>query len=276
MLIETLTAGHDNYLYLVHNHEDAAVIDACCADTVLQALAERDLKLGWIFITHHHHDHIAGLRTLKEQTGAEVIAADDPRIPGIDRRVTDQEIVTTPVGDFTVLATPGHGDRDVSYLWTGSARPAGGRAGSLALPDDAQVASGMGRANRPGEPNRAANSPESPALFCGDTLFVSGCGRILDGRAAALWASLQKLAQLDDSTRVYCGHEYTEDNLHFALTQFPDDQAYADRLEEIKQQLQRDGTSVPSTIAIEKRCNPFLRCRDLAEFTKLRSLKDRF
>lgn len=276
MPIETLTAGHDNYLYLVHNHNVAAVIDACCADTVLRALDERDLTLGWIFITHHHHDHIAGLRTLKEQTRAEVIAADDPRIPAIDRRVTDQEMVSTPVGDFTVLATPGHGDRDISYLWNGSARPAGGRAGSLARPDDAQVASEMGRANRPGEPSRAAVSSESPAFFCGDTLFVSGCGRILDGRAEELWASLRKLAQLDDSTRVFCGHEYTEDNLRFALAQFPEDQAYADRLVEVKEQLEREGISVPSTIAIEKQCNPFLRCRDLAEFIRLRSQKDRF
>ncbi len=239
MPIETLTAGHDNYLYLVHNHDVAAVIDACCADTVLRALDERDLTLGWIFITHHHHDHIAGLRILKEQTGAEVIAADDPRIPAIDRRVTDQEMVSTPVGDFTVLATPGHGDRDISYLWNGSAS-------------------------------------ESPAIFCGDTLFVSGCGRILDGRAEELWASLRKLAQLDDPTRVYCGHEYTEDNLRFAVAQFPEDQAYADRLAAVKKQLQREGGSVPSSIAIEKQCNPFLRCRDLAEFTKLRRQKDHF
>ena len=118
--------------------------------------------------------------------------------------------------------------------------------------------------------------PESQLVFCGDTLFVMGCGRILDGTAKELYASLQKLACLPDDTQVYCGHEYTLSNAEFCVHAAPDDAGITARLIAVKEMRSNDQPTVPSTIALEKETNVFLKAKSAAEFATLRSKKDNF
>lgn len=234
--IIVLPAFSDNYMYLVVDGETAALVDPSDADLALTALSEHALTLTHILVTHHHNDHIAGLSQVKDATGAKVFAANDPRIPGVDRTVEEGDSISYGNTHFSVLETPGHGDKDCSYLLH---RPKG-----------------------------------APALFCGDTLFVGGCGRILGGTAEQLWKSLQKLAGLPDDTEIYCGHEYTEDNIRFALSRFPDKPVLQTRLESVQSQRHRNQPSVPSTLLIEKETNVFLSAKDFESFVRLRQEKD--
>lgn len=238
MNIFTLPALSDNYMYLIALDADAIIVDPSDADIASRAIAERGLTLKHILITHHHYDHVGGGPALKRRTGAEVIGPNDQRIPALDRFVQDGDAIVFGDSKFLVMETPGHGSRDVSYLL---------RAPSMA-----------------------------DALFCGDTLFVSGCGRLLEGNAETMWGSLQRIATLPDDTEVYCGHEYTEENLQFALSLVPDDAAYQDRLRTVHAKLQRGEPTVPTTIGMEKKANPFLRCNSVSAFAKTRAKKDRF
>ena len=105
-------------------------------------------------------------------------------------------------------------------------------------------------------------APEAKALFCGDTLFALGCGRLLEGDAPTMWASLTKLAGLPDDTRVYCGHEYTQSNARFALSVDPDNERLTARAKEVDRQRAAGAPTVPSTLGEEQAANPFLRAGD--------------
>lgn len=118
--------------------------------------------------------------------------------------------------------------------------------------------------------------PQPKALFCGDALFVGGCGRIFEGTPEQMFGSLGKLKTLPDDTRIYCGHEYTLKNLEFALTIEPGSQAIRKKYEEAKQKRSRNEPTIPSTLAEEKSYNPFLRAKSVEEFLKRRRLKDPF
>jgi hydroxyacylglutathione hydrolase len=168
----------------------------------------------------------------------EIVAATGAQIFDPRRHTGAGDRIPFGSGHFTVLSTPGHGDHDCSFLW---------------------------------------QEPDQPlALFSGDTLFVSGCGRLLQGQPDQLWQSLQALKKLPGDTAVYCGHEYTLDNLDFACAEFPDDANYRARRNEVRE-LRRQGLpTVPSTMAVEKEANPFLRCEALAAFIELRKRKDQF
>lgn len=238
MDIVVIPALSDNYMYLICSDTEAVVVDPADADGVLRVLDQRGLTLKYILITHHHYDHVSGVPALKRRTSAETIGPDDDRIPGLDRPVCEGNTVSFQDGTFTVLQTPGHGDGDISYLL-----------------------------KRPAKPD---------ALFCGDTLFVSGCGRLLEGNAELMWSSLQKLVALPDATEIYCGHEYTEDNLLFALSMEPDNEVYENRLIAIRERLRAGMPTVPSSMGIEKKSNPFLRCESCVQFAELRKKKDRY
>lgn len=238
MDIIPIPAGEDNYMYLIAVDGVAAAVDPVDADRVWAEADRRQLSLKYILVTHHHYDHIMGVPTLARQSGARVLAGETARIQGVDQVVAAGDKIELGEALITVLATPGHGDRDVSYLVT---------------------------------------APDHPgALFCGDTLFVSGCGRILEGTAEQLWNSLQMLKHLPDQTQVYCGHEYTEENLRFACHLFPEDIEYRQRWAEVKDLRAGGKPSIPSTIGKEKKVNPFLRVADLSEFKRIRRQKDLF
>jgi hydroxyacylglutathione hydrolase len=241
----------DNLIYLHrYNQSDALVVDPGDAAPVLGAMKKHDLSLGAILITHHHWDHTGGAAELKQRTGCTVIGPNGRRMPAIDEIVEDGRIVTLGNERIEVLATPGHTRTSVCYY----VQPADKNHGGI--------------------------------LFTGDTLFVGGCGRLLECDAQTLWESLQRLARVPDDTLVYCGHDYTLENYEFASSVEPGNLLVRQRLDELK----RGGPTVPSTMSQEITTNPFLRAdrpelkaaldmaqaREVEVFAELRSRKDVF
>jgi len=237
--IITLKAFSDNYIYLYQcDQKNAVVIDPGDCAPVLQALKKHNLSLTAILATHHHWDHIGGIADLKRETGCKIIGGDAKRISAVDNVVTDGQILT--FGNITtkVIATPGHTSTSVCYY----------------IPKNEQNKNGI--------------------LFTGDTLFVGGCGRLLECDAKTMWESLKKLATLPDDTKVYCGHEYTLENYEFAMQIEPGNPSILQQIEEIKQTIQQGNPTVPSTLAQEKAINVFLRADSAEIFAELRRRKD--
>jgi hydroxyacylglutathione hydrolase len=215
----------DNYGVLVHDPASGATaaIDAPEAAPVEAALTASGWKLSDILITHHHYDHTGGIRELKQRHGARVVAPRD-------------EASKIPAVDETV------GEGDTVTI------------GTL----EAQVI------ETPGHTLGQINYyfPAAKLLFAGDTLFSIGCGRVIEGTPEMMWQTLLKLRALPDDTALYCGHEYTEANVRFALTIEPDNPALRARAEEVKRQAAASTPTIPSLMGEEKRANVFLRADD--------------
>jgi hydroxyacylglutathione hydrolase len=243
----------DNYIYLLHDtlSGETAVVDPAIAEPVLTVLKQRGWQLTYILNTHHHGDHVGGNVELKRHTGCEIIGAKADR-----HRI--------PALDRCVQ----EGER--VNIGTHSAQvmaTAGHTSGHIVY-----------------------YFADDNALFCGDTLFVMGCGRLFEGSAAELWQSLQKLKALPAETRVYCAHEYSQNNGRFALTVEPDNIALQEKMTVINQLRANGLPTVPSTIGEELATNPFFRDHSqslqtkfkgivntpVELFTKLRHLKDGF
>lgn len=215
----------------------ALVVDPGDAGPVFLALADQGLVLDTILITHHHADHVGGVAALREATGARVIGPAGEAMPEPLQRVSAGDRVAALGIDFRVLDVPGH------------------TAGHIAYFADAVDADGQ----------------SAPLLFCGDTLFSGGCGRLFEGTPAQMLDSLTQLAALPGNTRVCCTHEYTLSNLRFARAVEPDNQdliAYQAHCEALRE---REVPTLPSSIAQELRINPFLRARQPAVVQSARS-----
>jgi hydroxyacylglutathione hydrolase len=220
----TIPAFGDNFIYLCrYNKNNAFAVDPCDSSAVLKSLNKHNLDLTTIFATHHHWDHIGGVSDLKKKTGCKVIGADKRRIPDIDLPVIDGQVFKIGDMEIHIMATPGHTSTSVCYYFP------------------------------------ASDENDHNILWTGDTLFIGGCGRILECDARTMFDSLLKLASLPDDTFVYCGHDYTLENYEFALTIEPDNKDAGQRLKEIKQTIKTGGFTVPSTILQEKTTNIFLR-----------------
>jgi hydroxyacylglutathione hydrolase len=218
----TIQARGDNFIYLHPCGDHAAfVVDPGEAPAVLQALQQHDLALTAVLLTHHHWDHVAGAADLRSQTSGEIIGPDRTLIPASGRMVADGDALALGRLSVSVLATPGHTRTSVSYYL----RPVGDARG---------------------------------VVYTGDTLFVGGCGRLLECDAATMWRSLQKLAALPPDTLVYCGHDYTLENYEFAVSVDPGSPRLRERLAEVQKAVEYGRLTVPSTIAQEKATNLFL------------------
>jgi hydroxyacylglutathione hydrolase len=225
--IEAIPAFEDNYLWLVRDDANGTVaaVDPGDADAVDERLTERGWGLDWILVTHHHPDHIGGIRALKAATGCRVAAAaaDAARIPDIDVAVSDGDRLRLGASEAVVLTTPGHTRAHISW-WFADAR----------------------------------------ALFCGDVIFSLGCGRINESDAATAWASLARLATLPADTLVYCAHEYTLANARWASAVLPGDPKLAARIPRLEAMRARGEPTVPMRLGDELASNPFLRATDPA------------
>ncbi len=232
-----IPARTDNYIYLLHDTLSTytAVIDPADAESVLNALAQRGWSLHSILVTHHHGDHIGGNVTLKKATGCEVYG-----FSGDAHRIPG---IDHPLMDGQMLAL-GQLAAEVMFI-------PGHTLGHIAYYFAAL-----------------------DLLFCGDTLFSLGCGRLFEGTPQQMYNSLMRLAALPDDTWVCCGHEYTEANLKFALSLEDVPEALHARQQAVETLRRSRLPTVPSLLGEEKRCNPFLRCATAEAFAHLRSRKD--
>ena len=223
--VHIIPALKDNYMYLLQADDGKAVamVDPGDAGAALKALERRDLTPSHILITHHHNDHVAGNGPLKQRFDCEIIG---PEAEHDKIPELDRTVAEGDVLDF--------GGHRVEVIET-----PGHTAGHIAFwfPDDQVV-------------------------FAGDTLFALGCGRLFEGDASDMWASLCKLRALPAETKVYCGHEYTLSNARFARSVDPDNKALLDRAQVIEGQRARGLTTLPTTIGDERATNPFLRADD--------------
>ncbi len=257
MQVSQLPALSDNYIFLLHDPKQnvAAVVDPAEAQPVLRRLEELGAKLLAIFNTHHHMDHVGGNRQLLQRfPDIRVYGStqDRGRIPGQQVFCSEGDKVEFGGRRGEVLFVPGHTSGHIAYYF----------------PPELE-----------GEPGE---------LFCGDTLFAGGCGRLFEGTPTQMVESLSKLRALPDNTRVWCAHEYTLKNLQFALTVDAENSDLQSRFIEVQAARHRSEATVPSLLGIEKRTNPFLRWEEpvlqtavkshdpIQTFSRLRGMKDRF
>jgi len=221
--LQSLPAFTDNYIWMVHDGREAAVVDPGDAEVVRRALAAQGLVLRAILVTHHHPDHTGGVQGLRDLLQGPVYApareaTPEPRVPVTPN--SRLEVLGLPV---QVLDVPGHTAGHVAYVM----EPPG----------------------------------QSPLLFCGDTLFSGGCGRLFEGTPAQMHASLQALSALPTDTRVCCAHEYTLSNLRFALAVEPDNLEISTFHRECQSLRDRGQPTLPARLSRELAINPFLRTR---------------
>jgi hydroxyacylglutathione hydrolase len=220
--IEPIAAFNDNYIWLLHDATEVWVVDPGDASVVFETLDRMGQPLTGILVTHHHFDHVGGIKDLVSRYRPRVIGPHNPDIEHIDQRVGAQDHVHLFGLDFAVLTIPGHTLDHIAYY--------------------------------------APDAQPQPLLFCGDTLFAGGCGRIFEGTPEMMFASLQQLASLPRNTSIYCAHEYTLANLAFAAAVEPNEHAIVARIARDQGMRQRNVPTVPSVLEDELHTNPFLRC----------------
>ena len=218
-----LPAFTDNYIWMLHDGRQAVVVDPGDSAPVMQALQQWGLQLQAILVTHHHADHVGGVDVLRDATGAVVYGPARERIPEPLVRLAKGDTLEVLGLRFAVIDVPGHTAGHIAY--------------------------------------HCADMDGAPLLFCGDTLFSGGCGRLFEGTPAQMLDSLDQLAALPGNTRVCCTHEYTLSNLKFARAVEPGNTAllhYSTHCEALRA---RGEPTLPSQMALERDINPFLRVR---------------
>jgi hydroxyacylglutathione hydrolase len=222
MTLKPIPAFADNYIWMVHDGRDALVVDPGAASPVIDELDREQLQLHTILVTHHHADHVGGIDGLRERLRGRVYGPASERVPEPYEPLTEGCEVQALGLRLRAIEVPGH------------------TAGHLAF-----YGQDLGGA---------------PVLFCGDTLFSAGCGRLFEGTAAQMHRSLLRLSALPGATRVCCAHEYTLSNLRFAQAVDPSNAALKAYARWCVEQRTKDQPTLPSTIETELAVNPFLRC----------------
>lgn len=252
--VTPIPAFNDNYIWMLRqdSRPEVCVVDPGDAAPVLEVLEREGLTLACILITHHHHDHTGGLAELVERYAPHVIGPRNPDIEAINERVGEGDEVRVLGRLFEVFEVPGHTLDHIAFF-----------------------------------------TPGIPALlFCGDTLFSAGCGRLFEGTPEQMHGSLSRLNTLPEDTLVFAAHEYTESNLLFAAAADPHNNDIQRAIAECRRVRELERPTLPSSIGRERQINPFLRCHtsgvqqaasargdagsELATFAILRSWKDMF
>ncbi|MBR7889032.1 hydroxyacylglutathione hydrolase [Marinomonas sp. A79] len=230
MTIFPLPAFNDNYIWILQDKDSSAIwaVDPGKAEVVLDYCQQHQHSLKGIIITHHHKDHTGGVAELREQTGC-VVYGPKHLVNLVTHPVDDGDSLDIFAQRFSVLATPGHTLDHLCYF--------------SSLEDTAT--------NAP--------TPESPILFCGDTLFRGGCGRIMEGTPEQMLAAMERIAALPDNTKLYGTHEYTLANYRFALSLEPDNLDLINSTDLCQQWRNRGQVTLPTELSVEKKTNPFLR-----------------
>ena len=242
--LHALPVLQDNVIWIWVRGAEAVVIDPAVAPPVQDWLEERQFTLAAVLQTHHHADHIGGTPELLQRwpEAAVIASADDrQRIPFQTLPVRDGDHITVLGETVEVLDVAAHTRAHIAFF--------------VPNPEGADI---------------------GPLLFCGDTLFSGGCGRLFEGSAEQMHQALNKLAKLPDETKVCCAHEYTEANLRWAVEQRPGDTVLAERLREVRNLRANGDLSLPSSIGIERQTNLFMQARSAAELGQLRSHKDQW
>ena len=230
--IEPIKAFQDNYIWLIHNDKNGIVVDPGDAYPVIEALKIKNLSLVAILITHHHADHIGGVSELHKKY---------PHIKIYAPEKDKYDFVNTSLKNGDEINIP---ELQINYKII---EIPGHTQGHIAYYD-------------------------MKNLFCGDTLFACGCGRIFDGTHEQMYNSLKKISALPKGTKIYCAHEYTKKNIAFALSLKPHDKNLKLR-SEFTSKLK---ITIPSLLDEELKTNPFLNCDSLETFKRLRNLKDHY
>ena len=251
--VEPIKAFTDNYIWLVSTNEGSIVIDPGESENIQKLIDNKIIDLKGILITHHHYDHTNGLSDLVKKNKLEVFGPVND-IDGIDHRLSDKDKISIIGIDFDVISIPGHTLDHIGFY--------------------------------------SANAG-NPILFCGDTLFAGGCGRIFEGTYEQMFNSLKKITKLPINTNIYCGHEYTLSNLKFALEVDDTNKELIEEFKKVENKINSNIPSLPTTLDKELKVNPFLRCdniniqnkiiekfnvsdNELEIFTALRKWKDNF
>ena len=259
-----IKAFSDNYIWAITNkhNKTAAFVDPGDANVCIDFLEEHQLTLNAILITHHHLDHTGGIEALmaycqQHQWPLTIYGPANEEISFCDVKLVENDVVNLPALNINlrVIDVPGHTSGHIAYF--------------------------------------SVNDTQ-PLLFCGDTLFSGGCGRLFEGTPAQMLNSLTKLANLPEITNVYCAHEYTQANLSFALAVEPQNKVLMNYSAQVSELREKGISTIPTSIKIEKEINPFLRCKqpsiqasakafhlntkttELDTFTTIRRWKDQF
>ena len=235
--VEIVNCLKDNFSYIIHNNDEAIVIDPSESRPIDQLLEKLKLKLKYILNTHHHFDHVDGNLSLKEKYNCKIVGFEDDskKIPGIDICLKNEEIFSEKNFKFKVYHTPGHTLGHICYHFF-----------------------------------------EEKKLFTGDTLFSLSCGRLFEGTYEDMYKSLSLIKAFDKNTLIYFGHEYTVSNSKFCINYDPDNENLKKKILEIGKNIKAGIPTTPSLLKDELECNIFLKAENIETFAKLRDLKDNF
>ena len=251
--VELIKAFSDNYIWLVSTNEGSIVVDPGESKNIQKLIDSKSINLKGVLITHHHYDHTNGLDDLLKKNSLDVYGPENS-ISGINYRVYNKDRISIIGIEFEIISMPGHTLDHIGFY---------------------------------------SSNNNNPILFCGDTLFAGGCGRVFEGTYEQMFNALKKISALPKNTTIYCGHEYTLSNLKFAIEADTKNADLKQEYESVLKKINSDIPTLPTTLDKELKVNPFLRCdnpsiqkkiaekfnitgNELEIFTALRKWKDNF
>lgn len=217
--ISPINAFSDNYIWLIQTNEGNTLVDPGDSKPIISTIDKLGITIDDILITHHHFDHIGGLESLKPLIKGSVIGPKNNAIDLLDKHVSEGDIIESIGLEFSIFEVPGHTLDHIAFY----------------------------------------SETEKEVLFCGDTIFSGGCGRVFEGTFEQMNHSLEKLMSLPSKTEIYCAHEYTLSNLQFALMAEPDNVDLKEYELNSKNKRERNIPTIPTTLGQELQINPFLR-----------------